>query len=105
MIGMSPYMYLKRNREVRKFRDRKVFVDKIDELGDFVEIEYQDSNEDEVSAFLDKVGLGGKTPEALYGDIIKPALEEVSKFAREYNHCFRKVLRELLSSRGAENNA
>jgi len=39
---MKPYLYLKRQREVRKFKNLKVFIDEFDLIGDYVEIEYQD---------------------------------------------------------------
>ena len=48
LIGMLPYLYLKRLREVRKFKNLKIFIDEFDIIGDYVEIEYQDSDDSEI---------------------------------------------------------
>ena len=47
LIGMQPYLYLKRFREVRKYKNLKIFIDEFDILETFVEIEYQDSSSTE----------------------------------------------------------
>ncbi len=86
LVGMTCYMYLDRYREVRKFGNLKIFIDEIDVVGDFVEIEYQDSNEGklEINSFLKSVGLQNAKEEELYGDIIKKQLETDSDFAEKY---------------------
>ena len=43
LSGLDPYLFIDRTREVRKFKSLKIFMDDIDLLGKFIEIEYQES--------------------------------------------------------------
>ena len=45
LIGMKPYLYLNRKREVRKYGNLIVFIDVLDLLGTYVEIELQEAKE------------------------------------------------------------
>ena len=44
-LRMEPYLYINRIRQVRKYEDLKIFLDDIDLLGNYVEIEFQDSKD------------------------------------------------------------
>ena len=72
LIGMKPYLYLKRFREVRKYNDLKIFIDEFDILGNFVEIEYQDSNngKEEIRKFKELIDIKGLEQD-MYGGIVK----------------------------------
>jgi len=52
LLGMKPYLYLNRLREKRSYGNLKIFIDNFDILGNFVEIEYQNSTMDEVNNLL-----------------------------------------------------
>ena len=86
LVGMTCYMYLKREREVRKYGNLKIFIDEIEVVGDFVEIEYQDSNEGqkEITEFLKLVGLENAPEQPLYGDIIKKGLASDEEFSKQF---------------------
>lgn len=103
LVGMKCYMYLKRLREVRKVGNLKIFIDEIEVLGDFVEIEYQDSKEglNEINEFLKLVGLDNENEQDLYGDIIKRDLIENDDFAKKYKKGLARILNKYLNK---ENN-
>ena len=86
-MGMKPYMYLQRNREVRRYKNLKVFIDEIDVLGDFVEIEYQDSKDamSELNEFLALANLNFASTEDLYGNIIMNSIKSNPAFRAAYN--------------------
>ncbi|MBQ9791766.1 MAG: CYTH domain-containing protein [Clostridia bacterium] len=87
LMDMKPYMYLQRFREVRRYKNLKVFIDEIDVLGDFVEIEYQDSADamGELNEFLALTNLNFNATEDLYGDIIMKSLKSNPAFKAAYN--------------------
>ena len=95
LIGMKPYLYLKRYREVRKYKDLKIFIDEFDIIGDYVEIEYQDSKnaKSELSEFINTVGIKG-TPEDMYGGIVKDKLENDKEFEKLFFDNLEKILLE-----------
>lgn len=99
LVGMTCYMYLKREREVRKYGNLKIFIDEIEVVGDFVEIEYQDSKEGEkeIAEFLKFVGLEGTIEEDLYGDIIKEQLANNEVFAKQYKRGLDRILNKYLN--------
>lgn len=99
LVGMTCYMYLKREREVRKYGNLKIFIDEIEVVGDFIEIEYQDSKEGvkEVDNFLKIVGLEGATEEALYGDIIKKGLTSDEDFSNRFKRGLKRILNKYLN--------
>lgn len=84
-LKMEPYLYINRNRQVRKYKGLKVFLDEIDLLGDYVEIEFQDSTnpEEEIKQFKDEFQIN--TEEAkLYGDIFKEKIETEEGFKEKF---------------------
>jgi len=99
LIGMTCYMYLKRFREVRKIGNLKIFIDEIEVLGDFVEIEYQDSKEGlkEIKDFLKLIGLDNAEEQALYGDIIKNNLETSEDFTKRFKKGLQRILNKYLN--------
>ena len=44
-LGMKPYLYMNRSREILEHDGLKLFIDEIDMLGTYVEIEYQDTED------------------------------------------------------------
>lgn len=96
LMGLTPYLYLKRKREIRKYKDLKIFIDEFDILGNFVEVEYQDSKhyKTELNEFLNKVNIKG-TDQPLYGDIVKKKLEDDTNFRNEFNKELQNVLASL----------
>lgn len=93
LIGMKPYLYLKRIREVRKYKNLKIFIDEFDILGNFVEIEYQDSDNEvkEVEEFINLIGIQG-TEQDMYGGIVKNRLENDEKFREVFDTGLAQVL-------------
>lgn len=93
LIGMKPYLYLKRVREVRKFKSLKIFIDEFDILGNFVEIEYQDCNNEikEVKEFIDLIGIQGNEQD-MYGGMVKDKLENDEKFRVLFDERLSKIL-------------
>lgn len=96
LINMKPYLYLERNRTVRKYNNLKIFIDEFDILGNYVEIEYQDSLDgiNELNKFLDLIGIN-KEQEGLYGDIVKEKINNDVEFNEKYNKKLNKVLNNL----------
>lgn len=96
LINMKPYLYLERNRTVRKYNNLEIFIDEFDILGNFVEIEYQDSLDgiNELNKFLDLIGIN-KEQEGLYGDIVKEKINNDVEFNEKYNKKLNKVLNNL----------
>ena len=70
-IGLAPYLYINRTREVRRIEMAKIFIDKVDLLGTFIEFELEDGYQfADLEDYLDQNGIENK-PEKLYGDIFK----------------------------------
>lgn len=95
LIGMIPYLYLMRYREIRKYKNLKIFIDEFDILGDFVEIEYQDSDNEkmELKEFIELVNIQSN-PEDMYGDIVKKKLETDENFKEIFNEGLNKTLKK-----------
>lgn len=93
LIGMQPYLYLKRIREVRKYKNLKIFIDKFDILGNFVEIEYQDSENEvqEVEEFIELIKIQGNKQD-MYGGIVKDKLESDENFKEIFDKSLSKIL-------------
>ena len=84
-LGMKPYLYMNRTREILEYKGLKIFIDDIELLGKFVEIEYQDlENYSEIlKEFIDIVEI--KTNEQpLYGDIFKKEIENNVNFRKKF---------------------
>lgn len=92
-LNMKPYMYLYKKREVRKFKDLKIFIDKVESLGDFVEIEYQDCNDsvNQLSEFKKVVEITS-SEEDLYGNIIQEKLKD-----QDYKNIYETNLYNLIA--------
>lgn len=84
-IGMRPYLYLKRLREVRLYKGLKIFIDQFDIIGDYVEIEYQDSvnAKEELNEFITLIGIDGKNQD-MYGGIVKDRLLNDQDFRLQF---------------------
>ena len=96
LIGMKPYLYLNREREVRKYGNLNVFIDNLDLLGTYVEVELQESQnpENELKEFLQKVGIKDER-ENIYGDIFNEKLENDEKFKLKFEQNLKKLILEL----------
>ena len=94
LMDMSPYLYINRTREVREYKNLKIFIDDIDLLGLFVEIEFQDTLNplELINEFKHLVGIkSDKMP--LYGDIFKEKIRSDVTFKEE----FERRLNEIIS--------
>ena len=87
---MEPYLYLKRTREVRIYKNLRIFIDEFDILGNFVEIEYQDS-ENEVQEFIKLIEIQGPEQD-MYGGIVKDKLEIDENFKEIFAKGLSKIL-------------
>lgn len=75
-IGLEPYLYINRTREVRQIDIAKIYIDELELLGSFVEFELEDGYEfEDLEKYLSEVGIENK-PEKLYGDIFKEKTKE-----------------------------
>ncbi|MBQ2872383.1 MAG: hypothetical protein IJE89_00065 [Bacilli bacterium] len=93
LIGMKPYLYLKRYREVRKYKNLKIFIDEFDLIGSYVEIEYQDSKnaKEELDEFIKLINIKD-LPQDMYGSIIKDKLSQDSEFREKFEINLEKIL-------------
>lgn len=92
-LNMKPYMYLYKKREIRLYKKLKIFIDKVELLGNFVEIEYQDSlnSIDELNEFKAKVEIDSNE-EDLYGNIIMKKLNNDSVFKENFNKSLEMLI-------------
>lgn len=97
LIGMTPYMFLNRYRETRTFKGLKIFIDEIEVVGDYVEVELQDSTDakNELIEFLKLVNIQS-SEQGLYGDIIKERLQTDQKFADDYLSALNNVIHKFI---------
>ena len=80
LLDMEPYLVLDREREIRIYNDLIICIDEFDnDIGNYIEIEYQNSNKNEVLDFINKLGIKYE-PKDKYGDIIKSKIEKSNKF-------------------------
>ena len=93
LIGMEPYLYLKRYREIRKFKNLKIFIDEFDIIGNYIEIEYQDSKnvKEELNEFIDLIEINGEE-EDMYGAIVKNKLTEEKGFKKIFEENLKQIL-------------
>ncbi len=94
LIGMKPYLYLNRKREVRKYGNLIVFIDVLDLLGTYVEIELQEAKEPakELQEFLQTAEIKDER-EKLYGDIFKEKLESDQDFRIKFEENLEKLIK------------
>lgn len=91
-IGLEPYLYINRTREVRKIDIAKVYIDELDLLGTFVEFELRDGYEfEDLEEYLNNTGIENN-PEKLYGDIFKERMKEP-----EFNEKLNKAINDFLN--------
>lgn len=93
ILGLSPYLYINRKREVREIKQAKIFIDEIELLGTFVEFEIKD--EFEFSSLEEYLKLNNikNNPEKLYGDIFKDKIQN-----NEFKIKFENSLNEFLQN-------
>ena len=94
LAGLKPYLFIDRTREVRIFKNLKIFMDDIDLLGKFVEIEYQDSSnaESEICEFLNLAKITTAS-QPLYGDIFKDRIETDPEFMSAFEEKLNCLLK------------
>lgn len=85
LIGMKPYLYINRKRQIRKFKDLKIYIDEVDMLGNFIEIEFQEASNEEkqIQEFLSHFNIKN-IEQKLYGDIFKEKIETDKNFKAEF---------------------
>ena len=90
-IGLTPYLYINRQREVRKIKQAKIFIDEIELLGDYVEFELEDGFEfSDIEKYIKENKILGE-PQKLYGDIFKDKME-----TKEFKEKFEKKMNSFL---------
>jgi len=96
LMNLQPAIYLKRKREVRKFKGLKIFIDKFDIIDNYVEIEYQDSMDyiGEILEFKSLCKIDG-AKESLYGKIIHDKLKKDSKFKEIFDKKMKEIIQNL----------
>lgn len=94
LLYMKPYLYIDRKREIRAFKGLKIFIDEVEMLGKFVEIEYQevDNENSLVEEFKEKVGIKSD-PQPLYGDIFKNRIENDESFKKKFVQKLNDILK------------
>lgn len=95
-LGMSPYLYMNRTREILEYEGLKIFIDDVELLGLFIEIEYQDVEDSasKLKEFIETFGINTeKAP--LYGDIFKEKLESEPSFRTEFEQKLNDFLSKL----------
>ena len=94
LMGLTPYLYIARDREVRLYKNLKIFLDDVDLIGKYVEIEYQDSDHtlEEIQSFLDENSIID-SPAPLYGDIFKQNLESSNEFKATFHEKLESMLK------------
>ena len=91
-IGLKPYLYINRTREVREIEIAKVFIDDLELLGSFVEFELKDGYTfDDLGRYLNDIGIEN-TPEKLYGDIFKEKIKDPT-----FNEKLTKAIKDFLN--------
>jgi len=77
-IGLKPYLYINRTREIREIDVAKVYIDDLELLGSFVEFELKDNYSfSDLEDYLNNIGIENN-PEKLYGDIFKEKIKEAN---------------------------
>ena len=94
-LKMKPYLYINRNRQIRKYKTLKIFLDDIELLGNYVEIEYQNSKnaKEEIEEFKKIFEIKGKE-EKLYGDIFKDKIDKEKEFQKKLTKGLEKSINE-----------
>lgn len=95
LMNLTPAIYLKRNRTIRKYKNLKIFIDEFDMIGNYVEIEYQDSPdaENEMFEFKKICNIYGEKQD-MYGGIINERLKD-KKFKKIYEENFNEIIKNI----------
>ena len=93
LIGMKPYLYINRKRQIRKFKDLKIYIDEVDMLGNFIEIEFQEASNEEkqIQEFLSHFNIKN-IKQKLYGDIFKEKIETDKNFKAEFENKIKNFI-------------
>ena len=85
LIGMKPYLYINRKRQIRKYKDLKIYIDEADRLGSFIEIQFQkaQNEKEQIQEFLSHFNIKN-IEQKLYGDIFKEKIETDINFKAEF---------------------
>ena len=90
-LGLLPYLYINRTREIRKIKQAKICLDSIDLLGDYVEFELEDGFEfEDLKQYIEKNKIQGN-PAPLYGDIFKECMSSL-EFKEKFDNRLKEVL-------------
>lgn len=94
-LGMKPYMYMKRTREILDYKGLKIFIDDIELLGKFVEIEFQDIEDAEklIGEFV-KATTIEPIKQPLYGDILNELIKNNDEFEKKFQKGLNKFIEE-----------
>ncbi|MBE5821486.1 MAG: CYTH domain-containing protein [Clostridiales bacterium] len=90
-IGLKPYLYINRNREVREIEKAIICIDEIDLLGTYVEFELKENCQfEDIQEYIKQVGIT-TYPDKLYGDIFKEKMNDL-EFKIEFENNLNKFL-------------
>lgn len=94
-LGMKPYLFIKKSREEMEYKGLKIFIDNVEMLGEYLEIEFQDTHNYKkiLNEFLLLIGINNNK-ELLYGDIFRKKILEDSNFKEEFDKKISKYLKE-----------
>lgn len=90
-IGLEPYLYINRTRQVRAINEAKIFIDEVDLLGTFVEFELIEGFDFKDIEYYLKENNIENHPEKLYGDIFKEKLSN-DEFKQEFDNGLNNFL-------------
>ena len=84
LLGYEMYLVLDRYREIRKYNNLILYIDKFEDIGNYLEIEYQNTTILEAYEFINDLNLD-KELQDKYGDIVYKKLNNDEDFSQEYN--------------------
>jgi len=83
LLGFEAYLILDRYREIRKYNNLLLYIDKFEDIGNYLEIEYQESDKKEALKFIKDLKLSLELQDK-YGDIVYKKLKEDDNFKNNY---------------------
>ena len=90
-LNLRPYLYINREREVRRIKQAKIYIDKVDLLGTYAEFELNDGFEfEDLEEYLKEHNIKGE-PCKLYGDIFKENMQD-DKFKSNFEEALEQFL-------------
>ncbi len=91
-LGLLPYLYINRTREIRKIKQAKICLDSIDLLGDYVEFELEEGFEfEDLKEYIEENKIQ-ENPAPLYGDIFKACMSSL-EFKEKFDNRLKEVLK------------